>query len=201
MDLYWDVDSITGEGRLDITAGPSGHRGTISVVHAQVGVPVALAQNAPDLSSAVQQTIDSVGSAANTYAPAATRPTNIFAGLYKAYWSAGSAIGNAIGGASSDLSTTISNIANAMIGSKLPVQVLGGNGGFMSGYYPIRLIGTFAVLADDNTSEWGRPLCRTKTLNTLSGYIQCADSDFEISCTETERSTIAGLLTAGFFYE
>lgn len=201
LDLDWNYDAITGQGRLDIKSGPTGHRGTISVVCAQVGVPVALAQNAPDLSSAIQQTIDSVGSAATAYAPAETRPTNVFAGLYKLYWGAGTAIGNAIGSSVNDAGAAISNIANAMISSKLPLQVVGGNGGFMSGYYPIRLILTYATLADDNTSEWGRPLCRTKTLSTLSGYIQCADSDFEISCTETERSTIAGLLTAGFFYE
>ena len=195
VDLYWNVDSITGEGRLDITAGPTGHRGTISVVHAQVGVPVSLAQNAPDLSSAIQQTVEAAASAP-TYQPSGGR-TAVGRWINDLYASISGAVSEAASGASE----TIGAIGNAMINSKLPLQVLGGNGGFMSGYYPIRLIGTFATLADDNTAEWGKPLCRTKTLNTLSGFIQCADTDFEISCTERERTAIAGFLTGGFFYE
>lgn len=195
VDLYWNVDSITGEGRLDITAGPSGSRGTISVVHAQVGVPVSLAQNAPDLSSAIQQTVESAA-AAPTYQPSGGR-TAVGRWINSLYASVSGAVSEAAAGAAE----TIGDIGNAMINSKLPLQVIGGNGGFMSGYYPIRLIGTFATLADDNTAEWGKPLCRTKTLNTLSGFIQCADADFEISCTERERAVIAGFLTGGFFYE
>lgn len=195
IDLNWDVDSITGMGRLDIKAGPVGHRGTISVMHAQVGVPVSLAQNAPDLSSAIQQTVESAA-AAPTYQPSQGR-TSVGRWINSLYASVSGAVSEAAAGASE----TIGAIGNAMINSKLPLQVIGGNGGFMSGYYPIRLIGTFATLADDNTAEWGRPLCRTKTLSTLSGFIQCADADFEISCTERERAVIAGFLTGGFFYE
>ena len=101
----------------------------------------------------------------------------------------------------SDTGKSISNIANALVASRLPIQVIGGNGGFMSGYFPIRLIATFATISDDNTTEWGRPLCRVKTLNTLSGYIQCADADFEISCTSTERQAIASHLVKGFYME
>ena len=88
-----------------------------------------------------------------------------------------------------------------MVASRLPLQVVGGNGGFMSGYYPIKLTLAYATLADDNNTEWGKPLCRTKQLSTIPGYIMCADEDFEISCTERERSAIAGFLTGGFFYE
>ncbi len=195
VDLYWDVDSITGEGRLNIMAGPSGHRGTISIVHAQVGVPVSLAQNSPDLSNAIQQTVENAASAP-AYQPSGGR-TAVGRWINKLYAAASEKFSEAASGASE----TIGAIGNAMINSRMPLQVIGGNGGFMSGYYPIRLIGTFATLADDNTAEWGRPLCRTKTLNTLSGFIQCADADFEISCTQRERSAIAEFLTGGFYYE
>ena len=197
VDLNWNFDCITGEGRLDIVAGPSGHRGTISVVHAQVGVPVSLAQNAPDLATPVQQFVGG-GQTVNPNFNNTPIQRRIAAGDVPG---AGYDPGVFPSDSGSSITGTLVNIANALIASKMPLQVIGGNGGFMSGYYPIRLIGTFAVLADDNTAEWGRPLCRTKTLNTLSGYIQCADADFEISCTETERSAIAGFLTGGFFYE
>lgn len=195
LDLGYDVDCITGIGRLDIKSGPTGHRGTISIVHAQIGVPVALAQNAPDLTSAVQQTVETV-SAATTYQPTSGN-TAVGRWINEQYARAANYTSEQLSAATEQ----ISNIANAVVASKLPLQVVGGNGGFMSGYFPIRLILTYAVLADDNTNEWGRPLCRTKQLSTIPGFIMCADADFEISCTETERGAIAGFLTGGFYYE
>lgn len=195
LDLDWNYDAITGQGRLDIKSGPTGHRGTISIISAQVGVPVALAQNAPDLSSAIQQTIDTAASTP-AYQPSGGR-TALGRWINSAY----AAVSNALTGAAASASEQIVNISNAVVASKLPLQVVGGNGGFMSGYYPIRLMLTYAALADDNNTEWGRPLCRTKQLSTIPGFIMCADPDFEISCTETERSIIAQALTGGFYYE
>ena len=191
------VDCITGKGRIDI--GPN-----ITQMHAQIGVPVALAQNSPDLASAIQtptssgsRGIGSVnGQIVNHLNPQVTqgntalgRAINSAAGTIERWWN------------NSGVPGTASNIISAAVGSQLPVQVIGGNGGFMAGYYPIKLILTYGVLAPDNNTEWGRPLCQTKQLSTIPGYILCADTDFEISCTESERSAIAGFLTGGFFYE
>lgn len=189
------VDCISGKGRIDI--GPN-----ITQMHAQIGVPVALAQNSPDLASAIQtptssRGIGSVnGEIVNHLNPQITggrtalgRLINQSAGDIERWWSNSGAAGIA------------SNIMSAAIGSQLPVQVIGGNGGFMAGYYPIKLILTYGVLAPDNNTEWGRPLCQTKQLSTIPGYILCADTDFEISCTESERETIGAFLTGGFYYE
>lgn len=188
LDLYWDVDCISGMGRLRVLGGPTGHRGTITIINAQIGVPVALAQNAPDLGAVIQQSIEN----STGYQPSGGR-TQL-----------GRAINNLYSAAAQKLSgagETISDIANAYVASRLPVQVLGGNGGFMSGYYPIKLTLTYAKIAPDNTAEWGKPLCEVRTLKTLSGYILCADTDFEISCTAAERDAIGAALTGGFFYE
>lgn len=99
------------------------------------------------------------------------------------------------------LLNTAGNIASAVIATKLPMQTTGANGGFSAGYYPIRLTGTFAYLADENLSEFGRPCCKTLTINTLSGFVQCASEDFLIPATSDELSEIAGYLTSGFYYE
>ena len=195
IDLYWDVDCITGQGKLQVVAGPTGHRGTVTVVHAQIGVPVALAQNAPDLSNSIQQAVESASSTP-AYQPSGGR-TAVGRWINNLYAS----VSNSITESLSSASEQISNIGNAVVASRLPLQVVGGNGGFMSGYYPIKLTLAYATLADDNNTEWGKPLCRTKQLSTIPGFIMCADEDFEISCTERERSTIAGFLTGGFFYE
>lgn len=192
-----NVDCITGQGRLQIDAGPTGAIGTIDIVNAQVGVPVSLAQNAPDVSMPTQQTATN-GGTDYSYSPNDTLGQRFMKTLGQAEqsWTEG---WNKI--SQSDSGKSISNIANALVASRLPIQVIGGNGGFMSGYFPIRLIATFATISDDNTAEWGRPLCRVKTLNTLSGYIQCADADFEITCTSTEREAIASHLVKGFYME
>lgn len=195
LTLAYDFDAITGEGRLAIYAGPTGNQHIMEIVHAQVGATVALAQNAPDVAQPIQQTIQAAASTP-TYQPSGGRTA-----LGRAINNLYSRVAGSLTAAASEASEQISNIANAVVASKLPLQVVGGNGGFMAGAYDIRLMLTYAAIADDNTAEWGRPLCRTKTLNTLSGFIQCADADFEISCTESERAAIAEFLTGGFFYE
>lgn len=96
---------------------------------------------------------------------------------------------------------TAGNIASAIIATKLPMQTSGSNGGFSSGYYPIRLTGTFAYLAPENLAEFGRPCCKTLTLSTLTGFIQCASDDFLIPATETELAEISNFMTNGFYYE
>lgn len=194
------IDCITGQGRLQIDAGPTGAIGTIDIMYAQVGVPVALAQNAPQIPIPTQRAPD-------TPIPEWSPDPNAGTGqnLKSFFGWAGAHVSKGVDQASDylglDLKRTASNLINAAVGAEMPIQVIGGNGGFMSGYFPVRLIGTFASISDDNTAEWGRPLCRTKTLNTLTGFIQCADADFEISCTAVERDAIAGYLTGGFYME
>ena len=56
-------------------------------------------------------------------------------------------------------------------------------------------------IVDEDIGHKGRPLCASRQLNTLSGYILCADGETDIPCTEEERRMIAGYLTSGFFWE
>lgn len=53
---------------------------------------------------------------------------------------------------------------------------------------------------EDNT-HFGRPLCKNKTINTLSGYIKVLDGDIDLACTQQERDQIKNYLEGGFFYE
>lgn len=195
------VDCITGKGRLDIEAGPVGNRGTINVVYAQVGVPVALAQNAPDLASVQQFAMQPANNNNENFFHISKTSGNTRLGKW---------LNEQIDEINSDIdfigeqlknSTTIANIGNALVASRMPMQVVGGNGGFLAGAYSIRLIATFATITNDNSAEWGRPLCQVKTLSTLSGFIQCADADFELSCTAPERAAIGAFLTSGFYME
>ena len=96
---------------------------------------------------------------------------------------------------------TLGNIGSAMIAKNFPMQSTGGTGGFMGGYYPIRLTGIFHSIAQEELSEFGAPCCQTLTISTLSGYVLCAHGDFIGNCTTTETDEINNYLTSGFFYE
>ena len=47
----------------------------------------------------------------------------------------------------------------------------------------------------------GNPLKQTKTLSTLSGYIQCRNASVECALTPAEKETINGYLNSGFYLE
>lgn len=57
------------------------------------------------------------------------------------------------------------------------------------------------TVADANNAEIGRPLRQVVQLNTLSGFIKCADGEHNIAATTSEKSVISAYLTGGFFYE
>lgn len=63
------------------------------------------------------------------------------------------------------------------------------------------LMDAFYLCADMNVSEYGRPLMQTVTINTLSGYVLCADGELETDGTEPEITELESFLTGGFFYE
>lgn len=164
LDLAWNVDCITGAGRLQMginSAQP------FNIVHGQVGVPVQLAQMSPNVFDNLQQALGSTGFPA---------------------------VDNII--------TTIGNVGNALIAKMSPMQTTGSTGGFMAGYYPIKLTGIFHGVASEDLAEFGAPLCQDKTINTLAGYVLCAHGDFQAShCLSSELDMINGHLTSGFFYE
>lgn len=96
--------------------------------------------------------------------------------------------------------------ANGLIGTAANViqnnaNSLGYNGSFMGAVECPMIVSEFYPIADEDNTEYGRPLCATRTLNTLSGYIQCGDADHELGGTDSERKAINNYLKNGFFYE
>lgn len=167
LDFAWNVDCITGIGRLSI--GENAAR-PFNILHGQIGVPVQLSQMAPDIMGSMMDMV-----------PTFSNQT----------------LNNIVQGSAGFLAA----IGTAKLSELCPAQSTVANGGFMGGYYPIKLVGMFASIAPDNTAEWGRPLCQVKQISTLSGFVQTADEDFEISCAAAEREQIAAFLTGGFYYE
>ena len=57
-------------------------------------------------------------------------------------------------------------------------------------------------LADENLADFGRPTFATKTINTLSGYIKCAEAHPAIdSALSSELKQIESYMLGGFFWE
>ena len=80
----------------------------------------------------------------------------------------------------------------------------GSPGSFMSfkdSDYGCFLLAKFMTVVDENLTEIGRPLCQTRQLNTLSGYILCQLADCQITGTADEATLINSYLNTGFFYE
>ena len=86
--------------------------------------------------------------------------------------------------------------------SQMPkVSTSGANGSFIETLQYPQLISEFLNIVNENQTEFGRPLCDTRTISTLSGYIQCGESDHAFSGTKAENEEINRNLREGFFYE
>lgn len=54
---------------------------------------------------------------------------------------------------------------------------------------------------DENQAELGRPLAEVVAINSLSGFVKCANAQISIPGHAEEMSEINGYLNSGFFYE
>lgn len=54
---------------------------------------------------------------------------------------------------------------------------------------------------DDPTPTLGKPLCRNRQINTLSGYVQCNGASIALAAPDTEVQAVNNYLNTGFYYE
>ena len=94
-----------------------------------------------------------------------------------------------------------SNIMASYAADMPKVSTQGANGSFIETIEPPYLIIEHKQVVDENLAEFGRPLCNTRTINTLSGFIQCGEDDHSFTATQTETERINRYLKEGFFYE
>ena len=120
----------------------------------------------------------------------------------------GGLIGNAIGSAAAAILGAYTNfigvgsgILDAAGSVTATVQQSGGMSGCVGMDEPLILQLKYQNVVQDNNEDHGRPLMEFRTINNLSGYIQCEGAHFEGICTQTEQSMIDGALNGGFFYE
>ena len=168
---FWvEVDLITGTGRLEVKT--PGSLSIISLMTAQVGVPIQLGQNVLN-----QGALASMGGAA--------------AGAIQ------SAAALDVVGAVSGVNNYIGNYLE----SKFPLISSLGSNGNTAFFNFFAVIAEFIPVVDEDLQDRGRPLMQVKTINTLSGYIECINPDPQIACSDSELAAIIGYMSRGFFYE
>lgn len=224
--LIYTVDLRTGHGILNVTCSYTGStyadwRATkpLRVVEAQVGVNIPLAAIHTAMPSSVAEFIT------NTIVAAGSD----FAGTKEKVTEAkqkGRNLGQIIMSGFALSSTTnpesqekiidynstletkglgqdLADIATNSIAMKSTLEMLGSQG-TMSFYNRqiIVLWGQFYQLANDNVALFGRPLCDTVTLNTLSGYCICDNPSVSIAgAFLSEQLEIENFLQTGVFIE
>lgn len=104
--------------------------------------------------------------------------------------------GDVLGTASGILSSVGDMMTNRAVS-------IGYNGSFIETYNinTASFICEFYNQADRDVAHEGAPLMAVRTINTLSGFIKCADGHYEGSCFDAERIEINNYLTEGFYYE
>ena len=107
--------------------------------------------------------------------------------------------GGIAGIATSLLSATVLSAIN----SQAPkVSTSGANGSFVECMLIGQLVSEFSQIVSGSNSILGRPLMDSRTINTLSGYIKCADVELSIlNAFDSERDEIYTFMKGGFYYE
>lgn len=174
IDVSYTIDLITGQCRTQIGRMRNNAYDLLTERHFLLGVPIQIAQVGTDYLGTV------------TTAIGATSGT------------VGKALSLDIAGA---ISSGITGIYNTIQSAMPQVETSGSNGSFLTAGYQTHSVTQFFKIVDEDIAHRGRPLCELRQLNTLSGFILCAEGEIDISCYDNERKEITRYLTTGFFWE
>lgn len=178
------VDLRSGDGALRVTTSD----GSVETeLHAAIGVSVAIGQTV----NAGYGLLDATGAAAGVVGGIAgaigSFSTGNIAGGVGAVagvvGTASSAIGNAI---SSQIPTT------RTVGSPESIGALRG---------PLTVYSDHYMVAPEDITHRGRPLCQVRRLGDLPGYVLVSDADFMLPCMQEEHDNIRAMLEGGVFIE
>ena len=104
-------------------------------------------------------------------------------------------------GFTGNIAGVFQNIGNAIKEAMPKVSNLGTNGSLLEVTEPAILVCEYRRLVDEDRAQFGRPLCKVRTIKTLPGYIQVGEDDNSFSSTKSEAEEINRIMKNGFFYE
>lgn len=106
------------------------------------------------------------------------------------------------GGIAGMIAGAIGATVQSALDAKFPaVSTSGSNGSFMETIQAGVIVAKFTKVVSEDNTDMGRPLMQTKTLNTLSGFIKCAEAHFASPCLASEREKVESFMLSGFYYE
>lgn len=104
-----------------------------------------------------------------------------------------------------DVAGAITSVATGILDtleSSIPILQSNGLVGNKSMFnLPAKVITVYRLLVNEDNTNRGRPLCESRTINTLSGFIMCSDAHVNLSCYDVERDSIKNYMETGFYYE
>lgn len=185
MINYYTVDYVTGQCLFQVFVSETSsgtNRKLIAKTEFLIGVPIQIAQIGRDYLGLTTNAIEAGKSMAT-----------------------GAMIGGAVAGTAGAIIGALGTGGGAIyntIDSAMPQLITSGvNGSFIETELSTILIAIHYVVVDEDIHHKGRPLCEMRQLNTLTGFILCAEGDIDISCYDNERKEIMQYLTEGFFWE
>lgn len=109
--------------------------------------------------------------------------------------------GDIVGAASNLFGAFDAGAANAVKGQIPHVSTMGGPGNVSTLDGIPKLYVTHWYMADDDLTDFGRPLCSTRTISAIPGFIRCDSDHVAIACTSQELQEIRSIMSDGFYYE
>lgn len=187
LGITYNIDIITGQCLAEIGTQ---HREGSSIITKKytersflLGVPIQLAQIGVDYIGTGVTAVNTISSGLE--------------GAVKGFLSSGTMSGAITGAISSAASGVYNTIQSAMP----QMETTGDTGSFIAAGHLTEMITQYYLIADEDIHHKGRPLCQLRQLDTLSGFILCADGEIDIECFDEEKTAIARYLTTGFFWE
>lgn len=181
----YSVDYVTGQClyQLFVADNSAGtERKLIAKTEFLIGVPIQLAQIGRDY----------IGTAVNAIDAAKSGVTGAIAG---------GAVGGTIGAVLGAVAFGGRDIYNTLNSGMPQLQTSGINGSFIETELSTILIAIHYIVTDENISHKGRPLYAMRRIDTLSGFVLCADGDIDLDCYDNERDAVSQFMTTGFFWE
>lgn len=123
-------------------------------------------------------------------------------GVTSAISSIGGVVSNALSGNVAGAFTAASAAIGDVVKSQIPqASTVGSTGGVDALRGDCVLTEMFLESVETDNTQHGRPLCKIKTINTLSGYILCMNAEIAAGATLDEKRQIIEYMNGGFFYE
>lgn len=179
------VDYVSGECLFQVfVSDNSAGTGRKLVAKTQflIGVPIQLAQIGRDYLGTAVSAIDTAKSAIGGAV-------------------AGFAVGGVAGAKVGAVISSAHGIYDTINTSMPQLETSGANGSFICSELSTTMTIINFRVVEENIDHKGRPLCQHRVLNTLTGFIQCAEGDVNIPCLMEEKNRIGDFLVSGFFWE